>query len=116
MAVPISMGFPGEGHADMTTTTLIHRLERNAESRARDVALRDRLSGVWREQTWAEYNAATRQLGKSLMASAVAHGDVVSILAPNRPEWLIGALGAMRKSMGLPGPAEKVMAAREASA
>ena len=80
----------------MASATIIHHLERHATQRGGRAALHDKLSGSWRTMNWREYNNATRDVAKGLMATGLGTGDVVTILGANRPEWVIAALGAMR--------------------
>ncbi len=78
------------------TTTIIHHLERNARRQGARAAIHDKTTGSWRRRNWREYNLLTRRFGKALMAAGFGEGDPLAILGANRPEWVIGALGAMR--------------------
>ncbi len=80
----------------MAETTIVHHLERHAAQRGGRAALHDKVTGTWRTTSWREYNKATRDIGKAMIASGLGKGDVVTILGANRPEWVIAALGAMR--------------------
>ncbi len=80
----------------MVATTVLHELERRAATEGSLPAYRDRLTGTWRTATWSEYNAATRRVARALVALGLERGEVVTILGANRPEWALGALGAMR--------------------
>jgi long-subunit acyl-CoA synthetase (AMP-forming) len=59
------------------------------------VALLHKVDGRWREYTWREYGRLVKQTGRAFIAHGVKAGDRVVILGPNRPEWVLGALGAM---------------------
>jgi long-chain acyl-CoA synthetase len=59
------------------------------------VALRHKDFGIWRRISWREYAAAVREVAAGLISLGVGHGDRVSILGENRPEWLICDLAAM---------------------
>ena len=77
------------------TDTIIHRLEANAR-RYSGPAYHDRLSGTWKATSWSEFNTETRTVARAMRALGLERGSVVTILAPNRPEWTLAALGAMR--------------------
>jgi long-chain acyl-CoA synthetase len=57
-------------------------------------ALRYKRKGIWHSVDWATYYANTRATGLALLGSGCRRGDVVAILAENRPEWLYADLGA----------------------
>lgn len=46
--------------------------------------------------TWAQLDAAADRYARALLAAGVGHGDMVSIHAANRPEWLYIAMGCAR--------------------
>ncbi len=79
----------------MAFETILHRLHYRASTSGSAVAYRDKITGSWRETTWAEYDALAQQCTKALMKLGLGEGDVVSILGNNRPEWNIMLLGAM---------------------
>ena len=57
-------------------------------------ALRRKHRGLWKTVSWAEYYAQARALGLALMDLGVARGEVICVLADNRPEWLYADIGA----------------------
>jgi long-chain acyl-CoA synthetase len=63
--------------------------------RSKQVALRQKLFGVWDEITWTEYGAHARRIGMGLAALGLQPGDCVSILANTRREWTYCDFGAM---------------------
>ena len=65
-----------------------------ARSWADDAALRVKRRGVWSSITWAAYRDHASACGHALRALGLTQGDVVSVLAENRPEWLYIDLGA----------------------
>ena len=77
------------------TDTIIHRLEANA-AKLSGPAYHDRLSGTWKATSWSEFNTLTRTVARAMLSLGLEKGSVVTILAPNRPEWTLAALGAMR--------------------
>jgi fatty-acyl-CoA synthase len=46
--------------------------------------------------TWRQFDATADRFAKALLASGISHGDMVSIHAANRPEWLYIAMGCAR--------------------
>jgi len=59
------------------------------------IALRHKDFGIWRRTSWREYAAGVREVAAGLISLGVGHGDRVSILGENCPEWLICDLAAM---------------------
>ncbi len=79
-------------------------LRRNAAAHPGEVALREKIFGLWRPTTWAEYHARTRAFALGLSDLGIDGGDVVGLIGDNRPDWVAGeiaahALGAL--SLGL---------------
>lgn len=59
------------------------------------VALRHKNYGIWNRISWREYGQQVRFVAAALVASGLKHGDRVSVLGENRPEWLFCHLGTM---------------------
>ncbi|AWN53660.1 long-chain fatty acid--CoA ligase [Methylobacterium sp. 17Sr1-1] len=79
-------------------------LRLNAAEHPHEVALREKIFGLWRPTTWAEYHARTRAFALGLSDLGIDNGDVVGLIGDNRPDWVAGeiaahALGAL--SLGL---------------
>ena len=62
-------------------------------------ALRHKARGLWQSISWDEYYAHAREIGLALAAEGVARGEVVTVLAENRPEWLYADMGAQAMGM-----------------
>ena len=62
-------------------------------------ALRWKARGIWHSASWADYLAAARAVGLALADLGVAKGQVVTLLAENRPEWLYADMGAQCMGM-----------------
>ncbi len=77
--------------ADKTFPRLL--AERAAE-RPRDVALQEKLYGIWQPITWQEYADRVRDFGHGLASLGVSRGDIVAVLGDNRSEWLIAEVAA----------------------
>ena len=64
-------------------------------------ALRHKQRGLWQSTTWAQYFARARATGLAMQALGLERGQVICVLAENRPEWLYVDMGA--QCMGLVG-------------
>lgn len=62
-------------------------------------ALRHKRNGVWRSITWAGYYECARAIGLALADHGLVRGEVVTVLAENRPEWVYADLGAQCMGM-----------------
>jgi long-chain acyl-CoA synthetase len=74
------------------------------QMRGGKIAVRQKELGIWRSVSWREFGAIVREVGHGLAALGVEPGDVVSVLANTRKEWLyadLGALGAGAVSSGI---------------
>jgi long-chain acyl-CoA synthetase len=69
-------------------------LRQRARAWAAQPALRHKRNGVWHSMTWADYYAQARALGLALADRGLQRGEVVTVLAENRPEWVTFDLGA----------------------
>ena len=59
------------------------------------LAMREKEFGIWNRFSWADYYARAQELGAGLMHLGVKPGDVVSIIAENRKEWLFFDMAIM---------------------
>ena len=57
------------------------------------IAHREKDLGVWRSYSWADYWEHARLIGLGLKALGLQRGEVVSILAEDRKEWLYADMG-----------------------
>lgn len=79
-------------------------LRLNAVEHGGEVALREKDFGLWREFTWNDYHARTRDFALGMVALGLGRGDVIGIIGDNRPDWVAAeiashAIGAM--SLGI---------------
>jgi long-chain acyl-CoA synthetase len=79
-------------------------LRLNASEHAADIAFREKDLGIWREYTWADYQARVRDFALGLVQLGLGKGDVVALIGDNRPDWVAGeiaahAIGAMSLGM-----------------
>lgn len=64
-------------------------------------ALRHKRRGLWESVSWAGYFNHARAIGLALADMGLKRGEVICVLAENRPEWLYADMGA--QCMGLVG-------------
>jgi long-chain acyl-CoA synthetase len=58
-------------------------------------AFREKRLGIWRATSWHEYGDHAKWVGLGLVSLGLRRGDVVSILAETKPEWLYADMGVM---------------------
>jgi len=64
-------------------------------------ALRHKRRGLWQSYTWRDYFDRARAFGLALADLGIQRGEVIAVLAENRPEWLFADMGA--QCMGVVG-------------
>ncbi|MCC8974151.1 long-chain fatty acid--CoA ligase [Bradyrhizobium brasilense] len=79
-------------------------LRLNATEHGREIALREKDFGLWREFTWNDYQTRTHDFALGMVELGLGRGDVIGIIGDNRPDWVAAeiaahAMGAM--SLGL---------------
>ena len=79
-------------HGQDTLPKLFRHVVRERGDR---VAMREKDLGIWRAISWREYGLRARHTGLGLVALGLRPGDVVSIIAENRPEWLYTDMGTL---------------------
>lgn len=57
-------------------------------------AMRHKKGGIWATLSWRQFFEDARAMTMALSAAGVGAGDVVAIVAENRPEWLVVDLAA----------------------
>ncbi|MDQ3951814.1 MAG: long-chain fatty acid--CoA ligase [Actinomycetota bacterium] len=79
----------------MPAETLIETFQERIAAHPESVALRYKSGGAWKDITWRDYGDRVRRAGKALMAQGVKHGDKMSLLSLNRPEWHVADIGCL---------------------
>lgn len=74
--------------------TLPALLRAQALERAGQVALREKVEGIWKTTTWAEYWQRSRLAALGFWKLGLARGDRIIIAAEDVPEWFCADLGA----------------------
>ena len=75
--------------------TIIEKFHERIREHPSQVALRHKAGSDWRDITWRRYGELVKQASKGLMALGFQHGDKISLLSANRPEWHVIDVGAM---------------------
>jgi long-chain acyl-CoA synthetase len=75
--------------------TLIERFHERVSQHPEGVALRHKVNGEWRDITWRDYGDVVGRGAKALLAHGFKHGDKISLLSQNRPEWHFADIAAM---------------------
>jgi long-chain acyl-CoA synthetase len=83
-------------------TTLCDLLRRNAEEHGESPALSWRDGDTWRTLSWREHRERVLEVaaGLSLLGVGASEGEYVAIMAANRPEHVIAALGVVHAGAG----------------
>jgi len=89
------MTVPGPAGTVKGQDTLPRLFRQVVKERGEQVAMREKSLGIWRSITWREYGEGVRRVALGLVALGLRPGDVVSIVADNRPEWLYADLGTI---------------------
>ncbi|MGH2748871.1 MAG: AMP-dependent synthetase/ligase [Actinomycetota bacterium] len=75
--------------------TIVERFHERVRSHPEKVALRHKVGGQWRDITWRDYGDRVESIAKSLLSLGFQHGDKISLLSNNRPEWQVCDVAAM---------------------
>ena len=59
------------------------------------LAMREKEFGIWNRFSWDDYYQRAREIGAALMEMGLQTGEVVSIIAENRKEWLFFDMAIM---------------------
>ncbi|NBQ86790.1 MAG: long-chain fatty acid--CoA ligase [Betaproteobacteria bacterium] len=65
------------------------------QERSNQVWLRQKELGIWQSQSWQEVGQIVRELAAGLLELGLAAGEVVSILANTRREWVMADLAVL---------------------
>ncbi|HSW20865.1 MAG TPA: long-chain fatty acid--CoA ligase [Ramlibacter sp.] len=73
---------------DMVRTTLPQLLHHRARQQPERVAMREKVRGVWRRISWAEYEEKVMRFARGLQALGFKRGDRLCIAGEDTPEWI----------------------------
>ena len=99
MAEPTVATAPGDsggstGGGSARSSTFPRLLRDLAATRPDDVAMQEKMYGIWQPITWAGYAERVRDTAHGLASLGVRRGEIVAVLGDNRPEWLIAEVAA----------------------
>ena len=77
---------------DMVRTTLLHLLRLRAQTTPSRVAMREKVRGIWRRITWAEYEERVMRFARGLQLMGFKAGDRLAIAGEDTPEWIFADL------------------------
>lgn len=69
-------------------------LRKRAQERGGQVALREKIHGIWRGRTWADYYRDARRVALGLTKLGLTRGDRIIVAGEDVPEWFYADLGA----------------------
>ena len=79
----------------MEMSTVPKMFWHGVQTRAGRVICRQKELGIWKQVTWDELGRAAREIGMGLVSLGDEPGEVASILANTRQEWVYADLGAL---------------------
>ncbi|MQB01099.1 MAG: AMP-binding protein [Actinobacteria bacterium] len=75
--------------------TIVERFHERVAAHPTRIALRYKESGGWKDVTWKDYGDRVEAVSKSLLSLGYGHGDKISLLSNNRPEWHVVDVASM---------------------
>lgn len=81
--------------SEPTLSTLPQIFRARCRESAKQVALREKEYGIWRQYTWEEYYEHARAFGLGLVSIGLVPGDKVAVHSEDRPEWVFAELGTI---------------------
>jgi len=69
-------------------------LRLNAREHGKEIALREKDFGLWREFTWDDYHNRVKDFALGMVELGIAKGDVIGIIGDNRPDWVSAEIAA----------------------
>lgn len=69
-------------------------LRLNAREHGREIALREKDLGLWREFSWDDYQARVREFALGMIELGLGRGDVIGIIGDNRPDWVAAEIAS----------------------
>ena len=74
--------------------TLPELLRMRAEKHGAEIALREKIQGIWQGRSWAQYYHDARRVALGLVKLGLQAGDRIIVAAEDVPEWFYADLGA----------------------
>ncbi|HYP23169.1 MAG TPA: long-chain fatty acid--CoA ligase [Actinomycetota bacterium] len=79
----------------MPAETIIEKFQERIAEHPDAVALKYKSGGAWKDITWRDYGDRVRRAAKGLIAQGLGHGDKMSLLSLNRPEWHVADVACL---------------------
>ncbi|MGQ7844524.1 AMP-binding protein [Granulosicoccus sp. 3-233] len=77
-----------ESTKSLSLDTFPRLLADNAARYPDETALREKQYGIWKSQSWSQYNSNVRDIALGLQVLGIKTGEVVGIIGDNRPDWV----------------------------
>lgn len=88
--------FDEEMVLSLAQLTLPQILAKQAERLGtRQIAIREKMFGIWLAYTWEDYLRFTKQVALGLHALGLKRGENIGLIVNNHPEWLFSEMGAL---------------------
>ena len=81
--------------ADIEGRTLLDVFMATCDANGGRAALVAKEGGTFRTRTWTDYRQEASAIAMALRRAGVGHGDTVALMMTNRPEHVIGDIGAL---------------------
>ena len=75
--------------------TIIDFVEKYSRKYAKNVYLREKVDGVWKEITQEQTREEAYRIGVGLMSLGLKKGDKIALLSESRAMWILSELGAL---------------------
>ena len=75
--------------------TIIDFVEKYSRKYAKNVYLREKVDGVWKEITQEQTREEAYRIGAGLMSLGLKKGDKIALLSESRAMWILSELGAL---------------------
>jgi long-chain acyl-CoA synthetase len=95
MEVSKAKRFDEEVVQSLAQLTLPQILTKQAERLGTSqIAIREKMFGIWLAYTWEDYQRYTKQVALGLTSLGLKRGENIGLIVNNHPEWLFSELGA----------------------
>jgi long-chain acyl-CoA synthetase len=74
--------------------TLPQILYKQAHLSPREIAIREKMYGIWQAYTWQDYLDYTKRAALGFRSLGLERGEKIGIITDNHPEWLFSEMGA----------------------
>jgi long-chain acyl-CoA synthetase len=80
--------------AALATLSMPQVLKRRADAHPSQLALREKVRGIWQETSWRQYFVNARRCAIGLYALGFRAGDRLAVASENTPEWFYADMAA----------------------